>query len=224
MKHMPDETVYHAVIAKKADLEFKRLRALTSAWELESAEKHAVLLQQIYKNRNMDYVDSLAEASVLEKILVKRSRNQLEDDSDFVIAAYTHDYTAFNIADTQFEQLKEISAERKLQLPLECMSDVKDPSIEGERLGQERMLEEEVIEKGLPLETLAKGLPSDTLAKGLPSDTPATRKGLPSDMLAKGLPSEMTTPEDDCDLVPQVGEYFRDWTSYFLQPSGDVIN
>jgi hypothetical protein len=222
MKHMPDETVYHAVIAKKADLEFKRLRALTSAWELESAEKHAVLLQQILKNRNMDYADSLEEASLLEKILVKRSRNQLEDDSDFVIAAYTHDFMAFNIADTQFEQLKEISAERKLQLPLECISDVKDLSIEGERLGQERMLEEEVIEKGLSSDMLAKGLPSDTLAKGLPSEMPV--KGSPSETPAKGLPSEKTTPEDDCNLVPQVGEYFRDWTSYCSQPSGDAIN
>ncbi|KAG1848801.1 hypothetical protein C8R48DRAFT_677182 [Suillus tomentosus] len=190
MMRMPDETVYHAVVAKKADVECKRLRALSTAWELESTERHAMLLQHILKNSTADYIDSMAEASFFERLLVKRSRQQLEDDADFVIAAYTRDFTAFDIAEAQLGQLQEISAGRKLQLSTEDISDADDPddpddlSTEEEELIEEQMSEEEAVKKQ-PLESVA---------------------------LKKGPPSEEVT-EDGCSA--SLGEYFRDWQGYY---------
>ncbi|KAG2051671.1 hypothetical protein BDR06DRAFT_1060507 [Suillus hirtellus] len=63
------------------------------------------------------YAESMAEASFFERLLVKRSKNQLEDDADFGIAAYTHDFTAYTVADEQLEQLQDVAHERDLSLP-----------------------------------------------------------------------------------------------------------
>ncbi|KAG1853936.1 hypothetical protein DFJ58DRAFT_728070 [Suillus subalutaceus] len=114
MKHMTDATVQSAVIAKRADAESKWLHALATAWELESTEKHAVLLQTIMRDNAEQYIASLTEASFFERLLVQRSEQQLEDDADFTVAAYAHDFAAHRIADMQLDHLEEVSAERTL--------------------------------------------------------------------------------------------------------------
>ncbi|KAG1890548.1 uncharacterized protein F5891DRAFT_1198122 [Suillus fuscotomentosus] len=126
MKAMPDDTVYTAVIAKQADVESKRLRALAAAWELESAEKHAVLLQAIFKNYAKQYAESMIEASYFERVLVKRSLQQLEDDADFTVTTYSHDFAAYQVADLQLDYLEEICAERKLPLEDDDSEDAED--------------------------------------------------------------------------------------------------
>jgi hypothetical protein len=93
------------------------LRALTTAWELETTERHAILLQALLLNDARKYAESMVEASFFEKLLVKRSKNQLEDDADFGIAAYTHDFTEYTVADQQLEQLENAADKRNL-LPL----------------------------------------------------------------------------------------------------------
>ncbi|KAG1876121.1 hypothetical protein C8R48DRAFT_768962 [Suillus tomentosus] len=117
IKHMTDATVRSAVVAKRADAECKRLRALTTAWELESTEKHAVFLQTLLKDNAEQYAASLVEASFFERLLTKRSMQQLEDDADFNIAAYTYDFSAHRIANTQLDYLEEAGAERSLSIP-----------------------------------------------------------------------------------------------------------
>jgi hypothetical protein len=126
MKAMPDDTVYTAVIAKRADVESKHLRALAAAWELESAEKHAVLLQAIFKNYAKQYAESMIEASYFERVLVKRSLQQLEDDADFTVTTYSHDFAAYQVADLQLDYLEEICAERKLPLEDDDSEDAED--------------------------------------------------------------------------------------------------
>jgi len=113
---MSDSTVYSAVMAKRADAESKRLRALATVWELESAERHALLLQTILRDYAQQYIDSVTEASYFERILVKRNMHQLENDADFTVAAYTHDLMACHIANLQLDHLEDIGAERELSL------------------------------------------------------------------------------------------------------------
>ncbi|KAG1775014.1 hypothetical protein EV702DRAFT_1199867 [Suillus placidus] len=111
MKDMTDTTVESAVIAKRADGESKRLRALATAWELESTEKHAILLQTLLRDNAEQYLMSLTEASFFEGLLVKCSKQQLEDDADFTIAAYSYDFAAHRVANLQLAQLEEVSAD-----------------------------------------------------------------------------------------------------------------
>lgn len=216
MNHLPDETVYHAVIAKKADVEFKRLRALATAWELEAAEKHAVLLQKILKNCETDYADGAEEASFFERLLVKRSRQQLEDDSDFIVAAYAHDLSAFDIADTQLEQLMEINAERKLELiaeqpPSEGVLNVQDLQVPTDsELVQEQMLEgdSEMVQEQMPegdLEVIEKRPPSIVL-----EEQPASVK-----MTEGNYNFESVRPL-------RVGEEFFRFNRWQSLPSGDA--
>jgi len=70
---MSNATLQSAVIAKRADAESKRLHALTTAWDLESTERHVVLLQTILKDNAERYLDSLAEAAFFESVMVKCS-------------------------------------------------------------------------------------------------------------------------------------------------------
>ncbi|KAG1722086.1 hypothetical protein EDD22DRAFT_962336 [Suillus occidentalis] len=120
---MPNATVHRAVIAKRADVESKRLRALATAWELESTEKHAMLLQLVLKDKAEEYVDSMAETTFFEKVLVKRGIQELKDNADFTVTAYTHDLAVHQIADEQLNHLEEIGIERGMHLPLNDPSD-----------------------------------------------------------------------------------------------------
>jgi hypothetical protein len=92
---------------------------LATAWELESAEKYALLLQTVFRKYTEQYAESIVEASFFKRLLVKHSRQQLEDNVDFTIATYTHDLAAYHIADEQLNHLEEIGAERELHLPLD---------------------------------------------------------------------------------------------------------
>jgi hypothetical protein len=116
LKHMTDNTVQSAVIAKRADAESKRLRALATAWELESTERHAVLLQSLLRDDAEKYFDSLTEASFFQRMLVKRHKQQLVDDADFTVAAFTFDFASHCMANKQLDYLEEVGAERSLSL------------------------------------------------------------------------------------------------------------
>jgi hypothetical protein len=120
---MPNDTVYRAVIAKRADVESKQLRVLVTAWELESAEKHAMLLQLILKENAEQYIESIAETTFFERLLVKHGMQQLKDDADFTVVAYTHDVAAHDIASEQLNHLEEIGAEQGVDLSVDDASD-----------------------------------------------------------------------------------------------------
>lgn len=122
LEGMTDVTLWSAVVTKRAEVESKHLHALATAWDLESTENHAVLLQTILRDNAEQYLYSLADAQFFEAVMVKCTHQQLEDDTDFTIAAYTHDLTIHKIASKQLDHLEEISAERKI--PLNDPSDI----------------------------------------------------------------------------------------------------
>lgn len=58
IQNMSDATVSAAIVAKRADVESKRLWALAAAWELESTEKHAILFHAISRDNADQYVEN----------------------------------------------------------------------------------------------------------------------------------------------------------------------
>ncbi|KAG1880228.1 hypothetical protein C8R48DRAFT_767032 [Suillus tomentosus] len=116
LRSMPNISVHSAIVAKRAEAESKRLRALATVWELESAEKHAILLQTILRDCAQQYLKSKDEVSFFEKVLVKRTLDELEDDADFSLAAYSHDIAGAQIANLQLDYMEEVGFERKLSL------------------------------------------------------------------------------------------------------------
>ncbi|KAG1888034.1 uncharacterized protein F5891DRAFT_1199322 [Suillus fuscotomentosus] len=84
---LPDSAVRAAVLAKRSDRESRRLRALTTAWELETTERHAILLQALLLIDAKKYAESMAEASFFERLLVKRSKNLLRTQIDLLCGA-----------------------------------------------------------------------------------------------------------------------------------------
>jgi hypothetical protein len=71
LRNMPNTTVYSAVATKRADTESKCLWALATVWELESAEKHVILLQTILRDYAQQYLESNAEAFFFKWIMVR---------------------------------------------------------------------------------------------------------------------------------------------------------
>lgn len=81
-----------------------------------SAEKHAILFHAISRDNADQYVENKIEATFFERALVGRTFEQLEDDADFTVAAYSHDLATYQIAALQLDYLKEIGAERGLPM------------------------------------------------------------------------------------------------------------
>lgn len=111
---MSDAVILAAIAAKRAEVESKRLHALAAPWEIESAEKYALLYQTLRRDDAAQYVANVTEATYFERMPAKRSFQELEDDADFTVAAYSHDLAAHSIADKQLDCLEEVGDERSL--------------------------------------------------------------------------------------------------------------
>lgn len=85
LRGMSSKAVTQAVVAMQATRESKRLRVLTTAWEIESSVQRTRLLETMMEQDAQEYARSDAEASSFTKLLVGRTSNELNIDIDFNI-------------------------------------------------------------------------------------------------------------------------------------------
>ncbi|KAG2087905.1 uncharacterized protein F5147DRAFT_781170 [Suillus discolor] len=105
LRNMSSEAVAQAVLTKEADLEWKRLRALASAWEIEILlEDEAACLANASKEPLAISLESLANYSMEE----------LKTRTAFSIAAYSQDRTSFIATDAQLDHLEFLAHEHYL--------------------------------------------------------------------------------------------------------------
>jgi hypothetical protein len=105
----------------QATRESKRLRVLTTAWEIESSIQRTKLLETMLEQDALEYVHSDAEASSFKKLLVGRTQSDLNVDIDFNIGAYHCDIMSFVVCDAQLDHIEDLS--HKLCLPGEDTDD-----------------------------------------------------------------------------------------------------
>ncbi|KAG1834256.1 hypothetical protein EV424DRAFT_1341536 [Suillus variegatus] len=115
LRNMSSEAVAQAVLTKEADLEWKRLRALASAWEIEVSQRHTRLLQILLE----DEAACLANASkeplaVSFESLANYSMEELKTRTAFSIAAYSQDRMSFIATDAQLDHLEFLAREHYL--------------------------------------------------------------------------------------------------------------
>jgi hypothetical protein len=101
----------------QATRESKRLRVLTTAWDIESSIQRTKLFETMLEQDALEYVHSDAEASCFSKLLVGRTQNDLNFDIDFNIGAYNCDITSFVVSDVQLDHIEDLA--HKLCLPEE---------------------------------------------------------------------------------------------------------
>ncbi|KAG2342130.1 hypothetical protein BDR05DRAFT_365423 [Suillus weaverae] len=112
LKHLPREAIAQAVLTKEADLEWRRLSALATAWRIEASERHNKFLQMILECEAETYAS--ADSETLEaslQALVDSSPEELQDHTDFGVAAYNNDVTSFAVADQQLDDMESIAQE-----------------------------------------------------------------------------------------------------------------
>jgi hypothetical protein len=93
----------------EADVEFRCLRALTTAWEIYAYEQHIKFLHMVLECQGETYANAALEplgTSIRE--LAKRSEGELKDHMGFSIAAYSHDEVSFDLGATQVDILDSI--------------------------------------------------------------------------------------------------------------------
>ena len=56
------------------------------------------------------YAISAAETSVLQKVLVGHSVEELEAATDFCVGAYSHNFRAFTVADLTLDQVESVTS------------------------------------------------------------------------------------------------------------------
>jgi ribosomal protein S13 len=117
LRGISGKAVAQAVVAMQATRESKRLRVLTTAWEIESSIQRTKLLETMLEQDALEYVRSDAEASCFRKLLVGRTQSDLNIDIDFNIGAYNCDITSFVVSDVQLDHIEDLA--HKLCLPEE---------------------------------------------------------------------------------------------------------
>ncbi|KAG2353707.1 hypothetical protein BDR07DRAFT_1379250 [Suillus spraguei] len=95
LRGMSPKAVAQAVAAMRAARETKRLRVLTTAWEIESSIQQTKLLEEILEQDALEYASSSDEDSSLKKLLVGRTSSDLEVEVDFNIGMFNRDLTSY---------------------------------------------------------------------------------------------------------------------------------
>ena len=102
---LSDDAVRQALEARRADREAKRLRALSTAWEIEAADRHRGFLVTLHGQEIQRFNWAADDEALFEKILERGSLEDLENNTDFNIRAYSHDLTSLAVADERLDQM-----------------------------------------------------------------------------------------------------------------------
>jgi len=101
-----------AVLTKEADLEWRRLSALATAWRIEPSERHTKFLHMVLECEADTYASAASEPlDTSLQALVESSKEELQDRTDFDVVAYDRDATSFAVADEQLSGMESYAYE-----------------------------------------------------------------------------------------------------------------
>ncbi|KAG1729411.1 hypothetical protein EDD22DRAFT_853140 [Suillus occidentalis] len=107
LQHLSSEAAAQAVVTMHADVEWRRMCALTTAWEIHAHEQHLKFLHMILEDEGDTYANaSLESLHVSLKGLVSTPKKKIEDDIGFSVTTYSDDVTSFAVGDSQLAFLE----------------------------------------------------------------------------------------------------------------------
>ncbi|KAG1756151.1 hypothetical protein EDD22DRAFT_912743 [Suillus occidentalis] len=100
-----------ATLTKEADVEWRRLRTLTTAWEIYALEQHQKFLQMVLEDDGETYASASVEplAATVEA-LSNCSTEELQERIDNCKAVYDSDETSFAAGHSQLDLMEDISS------------------------------------------------------------------------------------------------------------------
>jgi hypothetical protein len=101
---MSSEALAQAVVTKEADVEWRRMRALTTAWEIHAIEQHQKFLYMVLEDDGQTYADAVSEPLITSvKELSKCSKEDLQGRIEYCMATYGPDAMSFAVGDSQLD-------------------------------------------------------------------------------------------------------------------------
>ncbi|KAG1817605.1 uncharacterized protein BJ212DRAFT_1299142 [Suillus subaureus] len=107
LQHLSSEAAAQAVVTMHADVEWRHMCALTTAWEIHACEQHLKFLHMVLEDEGETYANaSLESLCTSMKELVRSPKKGIEDSISLGVTAYSHDVTSFAVGDAQLDFLK----------------------------------------------------------------------------------------------------------------------
>ncbi|KAG1782299.1 hypothetical protein EV702DRAFT_1041171 [Suillus placidus] len=106
-KNLSSEAAAQAVVTMHADVEWRRVCCLATAWEIYASEEHLKFLHMVLEDEGERYASASSEPfGTSVEGLISCSEEELKDQIDFGVAAYSHDVTSFAVGDTHSDYLE----------------------------------------------------------------------------------------------------------------------
>jgi hypothetical protein len=104
LRRLSSEAAAQAAVTMHADVEWRRVCALATAWEIYASEEHLKFLHMVLEDEGKTYASAAQEplgTSIQE--LVTSHKDDIEERIDSGVAAYSEDVTSFAVGDAQLE-------------------------------------------------------------------------------------------------------------------------
>ncbi|KAG0693935.1 hypothetical protein DFH29DRAFT_1006795 [Suillus ampliporus] len=135
--YRPVPDIRKGKVLLETDVEWRRVRALATAWEIQAIEEHKRFLQMVLKDDGDTYASAASEpwnTSLQE--LSKGSVDELNEHLHFCTAAYSPDVTSLAVGEKQLDLIEDIAhthlgdctAERHCMLDFTSLDDAEDHS------------------------------------------------------------------------------------------------
>ncbi|KAI6021208.1 hypothetical protein EDC04DRAFT_2901280 [Pisolithus marmoratus] len=107
LEGLPENAFQRALEMKEAEREAARLRALTTAWELEAISRRKDFVLAVEAADVQKLIQSDDELRLFKTVLEHRSVDELKDEEALHVAAYGQDLTQFALEDEHLSQIEE---------------------------------------------------------------------------------------------------------------------
>lgn len=96
-----------AVVTMHADVEWRRVSALATAWEIYASEEHLKFLHMVLEDEGEEYANASQEPlGVSVQELVRSNEKVIKEQIDCSVTAYSDDIALFSVGDTQLDYLE----------------------------------------------------------------------------------------------------------------------
>jgi uncharacterized protein YerC len=104
LQSLSPEAIAQAVITKRTDVEWRRMRALTTAWEIQAIEEQKRFLQMVLEDDGDTYVNAASEPRDTSLQGISRGNvDELDERLHFCVAVYKPDITSLAVGDKQLD-------------------------------------------------------------------------------------------------------------------------